>query len=234
MFEDELWDEHRWEAFLLESDRRVDRFMDLFLGFLADCPPPEDGDVKTRRVWEEKLREFLREKGFQPDDRSLAFLFEDQSGDKDSSSEDNTPYSDESLFEDDEIESEGIPVEELPIYRQAFDLAAEVLEWANDLPGEIKDSALVQFCTHITQIPANIAKGHSIGSERDMIGGNIACSKRGLMAANSALVALRDLKYASYMDAELYLRFYELTFEVRNALGLHIQDLRKRFELGID
>jgi len=234
MNDEELWDEHRWEAFLRESDRRVDRFMDLFLGFLADFPPPEDGDNATRKVWESRLRAFLREKGFQPDDRSFAFLFESKSSEEENAADEEFPFSEELPFDDEDDLSADAPVEELPIYRQAFELASEVLEWANDLPGEIKDSSLVQYCTHITQIPANIAKGHGIGNDLDLIGGNIACSKRGLAAANAALRALKEMEDMVYLDAASYLHFYELTFEVRNALGLYIQDLRRRFELGID
>ncbi len=221
MSEDEIWDEDRWESFLRENDKRVDRFMDLLFGFLADFPPPEDDhDEVGRRAWEVHLRDFLRGNGFSPEDH-LFLLFPDDDG---------TPTDAPAGDEDGALDQ----VRDLPVYQRAFHLATDVLDWANALPGDIKDSTLVQFCTHITQIPANIAKGHGIGLERDMIGGNIACAKRGLTAANAALHLLHEMKRASYMDPATYRSLYEQAFEVRNELGLHIQALRRRFDLGID
>src|SRR5690606_20628579 len=122
----------------------------------------------------------------------------------------------------------------LPIYRQAFDLATEVLDWSHTLPGAMKDSTLVQLCSHLMQIPADVAKGHGIGYEQDMIGGNIACVKRALADANAALDLLAESRDAPYMEGRRYARFYEAVFELRNALGIYVQDLRDRFDLGID
>ena len=84
------------------------------------------------------------------------------------------------------------------------------------------------------QITSNIAKGHGIGYEHDMLGGNIACLKRGIASANAALDLLRELKDRSYMNAEMYRALFEKTYEVRNQVGVYIQDLRDRFNLGID
>jgi hypothetical protein len=67
-----------------------------------------------------------------------------------------------------------------------------------------------------------------------MIGGNIAYVKRSLVAANDALDALRTLRSAPYMSEKDYLRLYEATFEVRNAVALHVLRLRERFERGTD
>ncbi|QXD14827.1 four helix bundle protein [Rhodocaloribacter litoris] len=239
MHEDEIWDEERWEAFLRENDRRVNRFMDLLFNFLTEHPLPEEGDEAGRRFWESQLRDFLEGQGFYPEDHGYGFFFdlfdtEDEADEEEAGVgwfglEDEEAFDDEALFED-ALQS----FRELPVYQQAFRLATEVLEWANALPGDVKDSTLVQFCTHVTQIPANIAKGHGIGYERDMIGGNIACAKRGLAAANAALGLLREMKAAPYMPPDVYRRLYEQAFEVRNELGLYVQDLRRRFDLGID
>jgi hypothetical protein len=84
------------------------------------------------------------------------------------------------------------------------------------------------------QVPAKVAEGHAIGYERDMLGGNIACVKRALAAANSALQRLYQLKHEPYMARDTYRALYEDTYELRNALGLYVQDLRDRFNLGID
>lgn len=237
MYEDEIWDEHRWEAYLRENDERVDRFMDLLFGFLVDFPMPEPGDLSARSAWEAHLRAFLMHKGLEPGEHPLTFLFdedEDEPEDEGFFLEDDL-YRDDEPYLDDEAE-EGLvePFQDLPIYQQALALTSGVLDWAHALPVDLKDSSLVQYCTHLMQVPANIAKGHSIGYERDMIGGNIACVKRGLYAANEALKLLRELKGAPNMTPPHYRRLYEQTYELRNAIGLYVQDLRHRFELGID
>jgi hypothetical protein len=122
----------------------------------------------------------------------------------------------------------------LPVYEHASVLSVVVLDWANGLAGDVKDSQLVHFCAHIAQIPVHVARGHGIGYERDVIGGNIACVKRSLADANAALDLLRRMKHAQYMDAETYLPFYEQVYEVRNELAVYIQDLRDQFNLGVD
>lgn len=216
MSDDEIWDEDRWEAFLRENDRRVDRFMDVLFGFLSDSPPPDD--PAERQAWEARLRAYLRRQGFAPDDDSLPF----------------PPDGPPAGVEPDDDAPEPGTLRHLPVYQQAYRLATDVLDWANALPGHIKDSTLVHFCSHVTQIPANVAKGHGIGLERDMIGGNIACVKRALAAANAALALLFEMKHASYMAPERYRALYEQAYEVRNALGLYVQALRSRFDLGID
>ena len=228
MYDDEIWDEDRWEAFLRENDKRVDRFMDLLFTFLSDHPLPEEDDTAARSAWEESLRQFLDGQGFQPEDHAISFLFEDDEPDDD---EPEWYTLDADFFEDEE-DLDGF--RDLPVYQRAFAFANDVLDWAHALPGDIKDSTLVQFCTYVTQIPANIAKGYGIGFERDMLGGNIACAKRGLKAANQALDLLLEMKHVPYLPADVYRRLYEQAFEVRNELGLYVQDLRRRFDLGID
>lgn len=222
---DDIWDEDRWEAFLRESDKRVSRYMDLLFGFLTDHPPPDVSDTEAYRAWREQLKRFLRENGFEYDPG----FSETHDADEGTSLFDV----EEMAFEPDDVEALE-SFRDIPVYRKAFDLATQILEWTNALPGDVKDSALVQFCSSITQVPANIAKGHGIGYELDTIGGNIACAKRALNAANSALDLLREMKPAAYMEPDFYRNVYEQTYEVRNMLGLYVQDLRARFNLGID
>ncbi len=73
-----------------------------------------------------------------------------------------------------------------------------------------------------------------MGYDREVLGGNIACLKRGIKSANAALDLLMEMKLRSYMNPARYLEMYEQTYEVRNTVGLYIQELRERFNLGID
>ncbi len=247
---DDIWDEERWERFLRENDKRVDRYMDHLYQFISQNPLPDREDEEAMKRWDDELRAHLLSKGWRTEDAIFPLLSaEDQPGEEDFEGmddffdfddefepfdDDNFEPFDDEFLDDEDFEEEVDGFRNIPIYQHAFALATEVLEWSNGLPGDVKDSTLVQFCTNVTQIPANIAKGHGIGYEKDFIGGNIACAKRGLAAANAALDQLRELKNEPYLTLPHYRRLYEHTFEVRNELGLYIQDLRERFDLGID
>lgn len=218
---DEIWDEERWEAFLRENDRRLDRYMTLLFAFMARYPPPDRDDEVGLQRWETALREYLRGRGLEAPgpDAAPPDAFDDFE-----QSEEEEAVLDEILDD----------VARLPVYRQALALATDVLDWSNGLPGSVKDSTLVQLCAHLTQVPAHVANGHGMGYEQDMLGGNIACVKRALGAANSALERLHEARPEVYMDARTYSTLYERTYELRNALGVYVQELRARFDLGID
>ncbi|MDZ4698536.1 MAG: hypothetical protein SH809_02415 [Rhodothermales bacterium] len=172
MPEDDIWDEHAWEAFLRNDDERVNRSSGHPISF-------EEGDE-----------------------------------------DDDAPTLDDLLA--------------LPVYQHAYKLANRVLAWSDGIPGDQKDSTFVHFCANTLQIPANIARGHGLGMDRDHIGGYIACTKRALQCANAALELLPGLRSAPYMATPAYNVLYERVFELRNEVGLYVQELRGRFELGID
>lgn len=236
---DEPWDEEQWEAFLRANDKRVGRYMELLHDFLRDHPRPSHDAPARLEAWKDELRAFIEQKGWTRDDLALPFLWLDDADDLD----ENPLFGYDAAFEEDdlfEFEEDGEgdftldSLERLPIYQYAFDHTGRVMDWADAVPGGDKDSTLVQFCSNVMQIPAKVAEGHGIGYERDMLGGNIACVKRALAAANAALTLLRQLKEASYMTPRAYRTLYEETYELRNALGIYVQELRARFDLDID
>lgn len=229
--DEDAWDEHRWEVFLRESDRRINRYLDLLFNFAAENPTPDADNASDYPEWRAHLSRYLEQNGWLEEDRDLAFLFLE--------GRTETGEFERDFFEDDGLEPESggdfVPdFRSLPIYRQAHTLSRDVLNWANTLPGDLKDSTLVQFCACLSQTGANIAKGHGIGTEHDEIGGNIACAKRGLREANLALGLLQELRAEPYLDDAEYRPLYERVYELRNALGLYVQELRARFDLGID
>ncbi|HET6568669.1 MAG TPA: hypothetical protein VFG50_11945 [Rhodothermales bacterium] len=226
MAPDEIWDEYQWEAFLTEHDRRFDRFMADLYAFMRLQPPPRTRDRAAYRLWKENLRSYLIAKGW----KHLGFSSE---GDGALPEHDVSLPLDEGVLGEDLLE-ESDEVYEPPAYRRALRLGREVLGWANSLPPSLKDSTLVQFCSSVIEIASNISKGHLIGYERETIGGNIACVKRGLHAANTALECLHEMKKATFMRSEVYANLYEQTYELRNSLALYVLDLRERSSLGID
>lgn len=238
----EPWDEEQWEAFLRENYKRVDRYVELLHDFLWHSPRPQRDDPSRLRAWKDELRAFVEQKGWTRDDLALPFIWFDEAGDLD----ENPLFAFDDTFEEDAFFDDGLfddaeddaftldSLERLPIYQRAFALTSRVMDWSDNVPAGDKDSTLVQFCSNIMQIPAKVAEGHGIGYERDMLGGNIACVKRALAAANAALTLLRQLRDAPYMEAPTYRGLYEDTYELRNALGVYVQELRARFNLGID
>lgn len=230
MMEEEIWDEHRWESFLRENDRRVDRYMSDLYRFLERNPQPDPDDSDRMLLWKSQLRAFMEARGWADPELPLHEEAEAESEDPSLGLDDLVSAT--SFFTDPEEDVDGI--HRLPVYNRAVALGTTVLAWANVLPGEQKDSTLVQYCSHVMQVAANLAKGHGIGYEQEMIGGNIACVKRSLGAANVALSLLHEMRGATYIDGAMYMRLYEDTFEVRNEVGMYVQDLRRRFDLGVD
>jgi len=232
----EIWDEERWEAFLRESDRRTDRYMELIYEFMRRHPRPDPRDQHATERWKGELRAFLRHRGWHRHDLMLPFLWLDEEHDSPGLAEGHAApdeHADAPSYCGG-LEAPLHPLVPTPAYEQASELSTAVLDWAHDLSDAAKTSTLVQFCACITQIPAHIARGHDIGYEVEMLGGNIACAKRGLAAANTALDLLREMKGAPHLQAVTYQSLYEQVYEVRNALGIYVQELRERFDLGID
>lgn len=233
MRRDEIWDEDRWEAFLLENDRRINYFLEVFHNFLSRDPLPEKSDSPARERWRDRFRAYFASRGAHLDDSLITFLLRDEGHPSDES----FGIWEEDLVEEDREDEAQADLSELqlvPAFSQAYRLISDVLDWANGLPGDVKDSTFVQYCAFITQIGSNLVKGHVIGYEHDTIGGNIACVKRSLQAANAGLSILQELREESYMDPTLYRFLYEHTYEVRNQLALYVLELREQFNLGID
>lgn len=232
MFDDEIWDEHQWEAFLKKDDERVARYMKLLNRFLASHPMPKSDDPREDQAWKDAFSAYLIQHGLSLDDLEPSH-FKDDAEEADDEGGLAFEMSDEALALEDTPDAFD-SFRQLPVYQMAHGLTLEVLSWSDGLPGSIKDSVLVQFCSNVMQISANIAKGHGMGFDKDVLGGNIACLKRGIQAANHALELLREMKVKPYLSNTVYKELYESTYEVRNAVGLYIQELRDRFNLGID
>lgn len=227
---DDVWDEHRWEDFLSEKDRRIDRFMALLTEFMHRYPPPPEGaPVEDEAAWKARLEAFIRRRtGFEGSVDDLPVW--EREG-EDAEPEDVVGEEWKTGLAD---FPEQQPVEALAVYRAARSLANTVLRWSEPIPARVKDGEFVQFCSNALQIAAKIGGGHAVGYERDTLGGNIAYVKRGLAVANDALDALQHLRDAPYMRPADYHRLYEATYEVRNAVALHVLRLRERFERGTD
>ncbi len=224
---DDIWDEHQWEDFLRQSDRRADLYMRYWDEYVRRTPPPpEDAPEEQREAWEHGLHAYLARKMGWHEDADLSAL-------EDSDAEPGDPSEawKAGLGED---YPEAQDARGLPLYQRALAFGIAVIEWADTVPEDAKDTALVDFCSNALQVGAKVGGGHGMGYELESLGGNIAVTKRGLWAANRALAALHQLRAASFMDGATYRQLYEMGYELRNAVGLHVQWLRERFERGVE
>ncbi|MEM1041322.1 MAG: hypothetical protein AAGI91_01720 [Bacteroidota bacterium] len=226
---DDIWDEHRWEDFLRESDRRTDLYMRYWDQYVRRIPPPpEDAPEAAREAWERGLHAYLaRKMGWDQHDGDLPLWLEDF----DAEPEDDGEAWKAGLGE---AYPEAQDVRDLPLYQRAFAFGSTVMDWAETVPEGDKDTVFVDFCSNALQVGAKVAGGHGMGYDLEALGGNIAVTKRGLHAANRALAALQQLRREPFMEEATYRRLYEQTYEVRNAVGLHVQHLRERFERGVE
>ena len=231
MFGDEIWDEERWEKFLKKDDERAAHYMKILNRFLDVHPPPRPDDQKALQTWRDAFRAYLVRYGWGGDEMDSSMLHDGHTDEH--GVDEPVPEAESDLFG---FKAEYIFAEltSFPLYQEAYTVMQRVLNWSDGLPGPVKDSSLVQFCANVMQITANIAKGNNIGLEREMLGGNIACLKRAINVANITLSLLQEMRTEPYMRAHLYLGFYEDIYELRNAIGIYIQDLRFRFNMGID
>lgn len=137
------------------------------------------------------------------------------------------------LLSDDYTLSDYGSLENLDVYNRAHDYGAHMLVRSANLTfDKPEDQQLYNlFIADVLQISAKIASGYSLGFYDDMLGGNIAFCKKALQAANRALDNLQSMKQQNLVFGEVeYKQLHCDLFEIRNDLGIYIQDLRDMFD----
>lgn len=211
----------RWLILLQESIDELDA-VETFIEeelLLDDAYFPEDEDD-----WEDEDDEW--------DDDDFFFFEnefpfeEDDEMDEFDGSEDWKELSDD--FTMDEYGS----IENLNIYREARNYAVDVLKWGESISHSKQTKSVHEFVSHVLTISAKLAGGYSFGFEADVLGGNIAYTKKALHSSNEALKHLHKLKKGALFTSDIYFDFHNRLFEIRNEIGIYIQELRDRFESG--
>lgn len=246
-FNGDIWDEHQWEAHLNEIAKQNTQ--------LRKFITPDSSDSNPRWLT------LLRENGDERDavdafiEEELEFddpYFEDDELDDDDLDD---PYWDEwededFLFDDDEddfdageewkelsdeytLSSNG-SIEMLNIYNDSRELAVTILKWIENSNPKSLNSDCTDFVGKVLKVGAKIAGGYAFGFEREFLGGNIAYTKKALYCANDGLTILqRELKGTSYLNRRQYNQFHRQLFELRNDIGIYIQELRDQFNIGL-
>ncbi|MCG8373233.1 MAG: hypothetical protein MI700_06850 [Balneolales bacterium] len=250
-FDDELWDEHKWEAHLDEVEKKSDQLR----RFISSDPKGN-----TPR-WITLLKESLSE-----DDAFEAYVEEELLLDEAYFPEEDDDWEDEDDYEDDdflfgtaeefsdteeEIEdfdageewkalsdqfaiSDYGSIDNLMIFNRSKELAVEVLRWSESVPSKMQTKAFQEFVGESLKIGAKLAGGYSFGFEAEYLGANIAYTKKALKSANLALTLLQSQKSDNYFSTELYSDYHARFFELRNDVGVYVQELRDRFYNRID
>jgi hypothetical protein len=215
--DNEIWDEFKWEEFMKQQDKKVDRYMELFYRHQDD--PNRDEIIAREMGW-------------------TWLLDEDHA-------EDPPPVSNEEEIEEGEgwkaaagLESdepfEYYQFKNLPVYRLSHEFALRAFRFVDQLPESARgDSAVVDFVSNAMIAGAKIAGGTGIGDDRDELGGNIAYCKRGLAASNLTIAALHEMNEKHIVDDKDYAGLIKEATEVRNAIALHVVDLREKFRRGV-
>lgn len=216
-YDDEIWDEFKWEDFMREQDKKVDRYMDLFYRYRDN--PNRDEIIAREMGWTWLLDD-------EQDHFEEGIDFDDED-----ESDDGEEWKTRCGVADQEPEIERF--DQLPAYEKARVFAIRAMKMVDELPeGKRDDSAVVDFVSNAMIASAKIAGGTGIGDEIEELGGNIAYCKRGLNAANRSITALHEMNEKRILAEETYIEIMKESIEVRNLIALHILDLREKFRRG--
>lgn len=213
--EPEIWDEHRWEAFFKESDKRTDQYSALLDKYMDH--PDRDSIIAEKMGWLHLLDDIEDEKEQWMDD-----IFSDEF-------ENGEEWKRGTGYEPTNFDS----LESLPVYQKTFNFTIDAMDLIDEHLSNVDDEAVSEFARNVTIPAAKIAGGFGFGFEIDCIGGNIANCKRGLKSANKVLSALHQIGEKELLDKEIFITFYGRAKEVRDEMAIYIVELRERFRRGI-
>ncbi|MEQ8524334.1 hypothetical protein [Gracilimonas sp.] len=255
-FDDEQWDEFKWEAHLNEVEKKSEQLRKFIASdpkgntprWLTLLQESQNEDDAFEAYVEEEL---LMDEAYFPEDEDdwddedddwddEDFLFglngdglmdqseEDEDYDEFDEGEEWKSLSDEYMYTD------YGSLEDLEAFFEAKEFAVDILKWAETVPAKQQSKDFQEFVDETLKIGAKLAGGHSFGFEQEYIGANIAYSKKALASANHALELLQALKKKSLFAKKEYLEFHSVLFELRNDIGIYIQELRDQFRLGLE
>ncbi len=211
---DEVWDEHDWERFLQEQDKKTEKYMELLERFIDD--PNRDQIIAREMGWNHLLNK-----------EGQAWA---DSVDEQFSAANDAPDEED---EDDDEESV-LNFEGHPLYQAALSLTA----WIDQLLGDAgtergNHPAAVRLSTNAAVAGAKLAAALSDDGV-DEIGMTIAYLKRALRALTVALDCAVDLRQERVIGAGGYNALRGRLFEVRDGtillMGEFRAEWRRRYE----
>jgi hypothetical protein len=199
-FDEEVWDENRWEKFMQEQDRKTDEYL--------------------KRLEEEHQKGGIAHPLIEPKEDLLC--------DHELNEESEIEFSDPKpeVWESPRMYWEEGDFEEIPAYQIAYDFSIAVYNFVERFyPERIDIPEIKQLLQNSLIIPAKIAGGHGMGYEKDTLEGNIANCKRGLKAADNCVKALESLKEKGQATPGL-LRLHVIAIRTKEAVKEWVKELR--------
>ena len=249
-----IWNEFQWESHLDEIEKKSENLRRFITSDLNGNTPRWITLLKENLDELDAVEAFIEEEllldeAYFPED-------EDEWEDEDDEFDDDFFLEENSFLNFDELDDEEFEdfdygeewkelseeytfsdygsIENLTVYRTARLYAADVLKWAESIPAHLQTRQVHEFITNVLKISAKLAGGYSFGFEQDVMGGNIAYTKKALYSANDALSYLNSMKKEPFIVPSLYTRLNERLFEIRNDIGIYVQELRDQFQKGFE
>lgn len=245
-FDNEIWDEYKWESHLDEVEKKSDQLR----RFISSDPKGNtprwitllkesnsEDDAFEAYVEEELLLDeaYFPEEDDEDWDEDNEFDEEDflfgeynEFDELEESDDFDTGEEWKALSEDFAVSDYG-SLDNLVIFNRSKNLAIDVLKWAESIPLKLQNRIFQEFVGETMKIGAKLAGGYSFGFETDYLGANIAYTKKALKCCNLALILLQAQKTEVYFSKKQYITFHEYFFEIRNDIGVYVQELRDRF-----
>lgn len=200
----------------LDEDDLDEQGSDIFLFHRGEVldewnPDDEDGDFTEHPI---EGDDFLNNPEDDEDDDydDLESLFED-------------------IFDDESSDTSGFEyssLENIAIYTDARDLAASLLIFYDSKPHYLQHAGFVRLVSESLHASTRLAAAYSMGFDLEVLGANIAYCKKALETANQTLLLLQGLK-DNPLNNQDYYEIHRALFELRNNIGIHIQETRDLF-----
>lgn len=220
--EPEIWDEFKWEEFMKESDRKTETYVRLLKKYRDH---PDRKKIIAKEMGWTRISDELENE----DDSELNKWNDFLRGEY----EEGEDWKQKTGYEVGDPEMGMDSFQNLPVYQKAFEYTIDAMDMIENRLSEKDDESIDLFAKSVIVPPAKIAGGFGLGFDLRSLGGNIANCKRGLVAANQMLDALRQMNKKNLIDDKTYLTFHERAKEVRDELAIWIVELRERFRNGI-
>ncbi len=254
-----IWNEHQWENHLNEIEKKSEQLRRFITADPKGNTPRwlmllQENMDELDAVEAFIEEELLLDEAYFPDDLDWDdddedddwdddfFFYEDEDEDfsfpddyDDDEEDDDFYYGEEwKSLSDEFAHSDYGSIENMKLFKDSRDYAVDVLRWAEYISPKYHSKTYHEYVNNILKISAKLAGGYSFGFELDVLGGNIAYTKKALYSANEALSELQKLKKEPFMKSSVYKQMHARLFELRNDIGVYIQEMRDRFNLGFE
>ena len=251
-FDGGLWNEFQWEAHLNEVEKKSEQLRKFIESDVKGNVPRWITLLKESLSEDDAFEAFVEEEllmdeAYFPededdwededefDDEDFLFGLDDYDEFPDSDDEEDFDAGEEwkSLSEDFALSDNG-SLDNLGLFRDARFYAVDILKWAESIDPKHQDKIFLEFVGDSLKIAAKLAGGYSFGFEQEFLGANIAYTKKSLGFANQSLGMIQKLKKRPCFTKQTYGELHGRLFELRNDIGIYVQELRDRFNTSIN